>query len=210
MANIVWDESLPVGSSYLSDLAPLWRSVKTSVDAALRDHFYWSDSTSSAGEPRFSTTTPGSCRAYYGPRSAVSTPGRVGSLMLVSDEWRLLVFADSGESVVVGSRAGIVSYRDSVATAAHNVRWVSSSSTFDASVAQVNSITYGFTYDAPPMVTLGGGATTSASAGSYVFAIVPGGGDEKSGFSATAQYIGAGPDPSEARLFWYSEGTIAL
>src|SRR3990167_3887066 len=118
MATIEWDELTPTGDSYLSDLANKWRSVKSNVDTALQQHFYWSDSTSSAGEPRFSTTTPGSCRAYVGTRSTVSNTGRNGSLMVVATpieaggftEYRLLTFF-SGQSFVVSSASAIQSYR---------------------------------------------------------------------------------------------------
>lgn len=209
MPMIQWDETSPTGGSYLSDLGAKWRSVKSSVDSVMQQHFYWSDSTSSAGEPRFSTTTPGSCRAYIGDRSTVSHPGRDGSLMYVSDETRLLVFTPSAESVVVSSQAAIAGFRSTTYTALANCRWLVQRSTATLATGD-NKVDFPTAYAVAPLVFLAPSAGTSVSAASYIYGIFAGGGDEKSGFSVSAQYIHGGADPDDATIYWYSEGTVAL
>jgi hypothetical protein len=82
MAN--WNEAKPQGSDRVRELGKLVRDNKTHLDDAMQKHFYWSDSTSSAGVPRFSDGT-GSFRAFYGAVSSFSTSPDTGRLMVVAD-----------------------------------------------------------------------------------------------------------------------------
>lgn len=107
MASISWNEGLPRSNSQLSDLGPTWRSFKTAVRTGLETAFNWTGS-SETGRPSFATL-PLTARAYYGARSVVSFPNRSSTLMVVSDESRLVAFG-SANSTVVGSRRAVYGY----------------------------------------------------------------------------------------------------
>lgn len=207
---IPWDETVPQPTSYLSELAEVWQSTKSSFDAAIRTHFYWSDSTSSAGEPRYSTSTPGSARAYYGLRSAVSDPKRIGSMMVVSDESRLLAFG-SASSVVIGSKRAMVEMRSFTTAEVTNARWLVQSGSGNVSDGVANAIDFTTAYGAAPVVYITPSAQDGAtSSGSYAMAVVPGGGDAKSGFSLAVTYIGPTASPNNGTVYWMSVGTVGL
>lgn len=210
MAFAPWDETVPQPTSYLSELAEVWRSAKSSFDTAIRTQFYWADSATSAGEPRLSTTTPGSCRVYYGARSAVSNPSRPGTFMVVSDESRLLAFP-SANSVLVGSKGVMVVIRSGVTADVANARWLAQSGTANVNAGANNKVNFTTAYGAPPIVWVTANAEDGAtSSGSYLISVYPGGGDAKSGFSLSVAFVDDGADPDSCNVMWYSEGTVAL
>jgi hypothetical protein len=79
-----WNESKPQGSDRVRELGKLVRDQKTHIDESLQKHFYWSDSTTSAGVPRFSDGT-GTWRTFWAPASSFSTSPDTGRLMITAD-----------------------------------------------------------------------------------------------------------------------------
>lgn len=204
MAILNWRPSLPRSSDYIKNLAQVVRSNKTALRTAMEEHFYWDvvGGTRTHGEPKRSTSTPGSARAFYGPRSEVSDPGRDGTLMVVSDESRVIAF-QSGSSAVVGSYKALISGGTVTSTA--NSRVVTAMGTVDPADNSDLTVKYGVTYGSPPIVIATPSAQAAGSIGSYSLAIWDIG---TSSFSYQMTYVGPGSPSFDGRFIWRSSGTV--
>ena len=104
-----WVDDKPERTDLVRDLGPLVRSQKTEFRAAIEKHFFWTESSGlSAGEPnhQIGSATTGSCRAFFGTESQVSTALSDGQLMVTSDTTRLYALT-SVSSVMIGSARAI-------------------------------------------------------------------------------------------------------
>ena len=159
---ISWDETNPSGDDLLSELGQVWHSFKSNLRAGVEPAFYFTASSVSTGQALVSSSTPGSCRVYYGTRSQVSDPARPGALMVVSDESRLIAFGSSGSAVIGGSRMIL----NLVSNTGTGTTYRASSSGTASLVTGANSIVYptAFTTESvtPFSVTMTPSATTSA------------------------------------------------
>lgn len=218
MANINWDENFPRDTDRVDTLSSRWPSIKTAFRSAIEQHFHWSDSTSSAGEPRLpigvpSATSPGGARFYYGVRSAFSHPDRVGAGMIISDESRLVAFISS-DSVSVGGDQQIVAFQANDHGSGFDVRLNSKMVSFHRAVAVsqgLNNVTFSV-FDAAgsetaPDVFLTAGATDTASAASYRMSVTA---VNASGATVDVDYIHSGADPGTAEANIYSLGTLPV
>ena len=218
MANILWNENFPRNADRVNTLSTRWPSIKTAVRTAMEQHFHWSDSTSSAGEPRLpvgvpSDTSPGGARFYYGARSAFSNPDRLGAAMIVSDESRLVFFI-SADSISIGGDQQIVAFQANDHGTGFDVRLNSKMVSFSrtAIVSQgLNRETFtAFATEGSetaPDVFLTPGASDTASAASYRMSITEVG---FSSVSVDVDYIGPGSDPATARAFITSIGSVPV
>ena len=82
--NIGWDESKPANTDDLGDGDDEIRSFKTAVRTGLSAEHLWPSSSGAAGAHLL-----GSARVYVGARSAVSSDGTTGRLMLETDSYSL-------------------------------------------------------------------------------------------------------------------------
>ena len=204
-----WIETRPEQNDLLADLGPLVRAQKGSLDTWMQKHFYWSDSTSSAGITRLSTITS-STRAFFAAESALSS-NETGSFFLTSDTSRFYhLTPQSGETgtLLLGSVKGIVA--DGIGTAKQTAtsRWLVQAGTFaNLSDGGVAAITFSPAYSALVAPTLMITPRMGAATNGYILSISA---LNPSGASILATFIGAGPETNDAGVFWRSEGTVAL
>lgn len=198
----------PADLDFVSDTPEILRSVKSAISSILSQHFFWTDNSgTSAGEPRYAPTSakvPGTARAYYGPRSAVSNPGRPGTMMVVSDESKLVVFDSSGSAVIGGiNHGGVAGVRSA------NCRWVvatGSAYTNNAGNSFISKIAFGVTYDVPPVVTVSASTDWTATGKRIIPSISTI--ITTSHFSAGIQ-CGDG-NFSAGTILWHSVGTVSF
>lgn len=218
MAVINWDENFPRDADRVDTLSTRWPSIKTAVRVAMEQHFHWSDSTSSAGEPTLpvgvpSATSPGGARFYYGARSAFSNPDRVGAAMIISDESRFVAFISS-DSVSLGGDQQILAFQANDHGTGFDVRLNSKMVSFHQTrnvLQGLNNNLFPSTFVTPaetiPDVFLTAGATDTISAASYRMSITA---VNTSGLSIDVDYIHSGADPGTARANIYSIGTLPI
>jgi len=214
MADIFWNETFPRNVDRVNTLSDRWPSIKTAVRSAMEQHFHWSDSTSSAGEPTLpvgvpSATSPGGARFYYGARSAFSNPDRLAAGMIVSDESRLVMFI-SADSISIGGDQQIVAFQANDHGSGFDVRLNSkmvSHHVINAAVSQgLNRVNFSLFFggDTAPDVFLTPGSSDTASAASYRMSIIS---VSNSNMTVDVDYIGPGADPGTATAHIYSIGT---
>jgi hypothetical protein len=215
MANINWRSDKPDSKDKVKDLPGIIRSQKSSLDAALQQTMYWSDSVASGGVIRPSTTTPGTARLGYGLRSAVSDPGFNATGMIVSDESRVVVF-DSGQSCVIGGDRVSVNRLYEVGDADS---WISNSRVLVQASAvtdfilgvpvNTKKITFDTAYSAPPTIQLTSSDTDGKSCASYTVSVASES-PNASHFTIWVSYLHAGSDPNASLVYWRSVGTVDL
>ena len=213
-----WDASKPGDSDQVSDVANHWQQDKASLNSWLKGIVWWSNSVASGGHMYASTSTPGTARAFYIPRSEVSSRRDV-DVVVISDESRLAVVT-SVDSVVVYSKNAMLSYLTtttggipSMALSSKVVACsgvVSDTSTALGGTSSLSTkITYGVTYGAAPIVYTTSASTTGAalSGCSFTCAVT---GVGTSTCSLNAQYVGPGSAGNLAQFYWRSLGTVSL
>lgn len=191
---INWDETRPRSGELLSSLGEVWRSFKSNFQSGFSQSFYIASS-ASTGEPKLSTSTPGFCRAYYGPRADVSFPNRTGTLMVVSNETRLIAFG-SASSNVIGSANAVFSWVG-MSSSSLGVLPVIDSGYTDwgaPSAAGAYKVSFNTTFSVTPTVHV----TASDASASYTYAV-----DEigTSSFSLTIS-CRASIDTQDAAVRW--------
>lgn len=187
---INWDETRPRASEPLSELGDVWRSFKSNFESGFSRIFYVTSSTST-GQPRASSSTPGFCRAYYGLRSEVSYPNRSGTLMAISDESRLVAFGSAGSNII-GSREAIFSWVG-MSSASLGVFPVIDSGSTDVATG-VYGVSFNTTFSVVPTVFV----TGSDVSANYTYCV------EEIGLSVmtlSTSLLG-GVDPSNAAINW--------
>lgn len=97
--NIGWDESKPANTDDLGDGDDEIRSFKTAVRTGLSAEHLWPSSSGAAGAHLL-----GSARVYVGARSAVSSDGTRGRLMLETDAYSLWGDGTGTGMVLLGSQ----------------------------------------------------------------------------------------------------------
>lgn len=189
---INWDESRPQGSEALSELGQVWRSFKSNFQSAFSQSFYVTSSTST-GQPRASSGTPGFCRAYYGPRADVSHPDRSGTLMVVSDESRLVAFGSAGSNVI-GSYKAIFSWVGMSASSLGVYPVFDSGETSFGGGAGNYKLSFNTTFTVTPAVFV----TDSSASGSYTYGV------EEVGLSSASVITSLldALDPTDAAVRW--------
>ena len=204
-----WNESKPQSSDRVRELGAVVRDNKAHLDAALQKHFYWSDSTLSAGIPRFSDAT-GTFRTYWGAASSFSTSGDDGRLMITADgatTWSLNAsYASLRATRTVGAvtlSSANVLVRDAAGGAgANDTRYVIDTGTAGgarASGTYKNDFTAPFT--SAPAVFI-----TSADKGArYIVAVSAIG---TSNFSSQESCMRA--ETSSSSIIWWAVGPIAI
>ena len=223
MANIGWRENRPRDRDKVHSIGTEWQSMKTSIEAAMEEHFYWDENSGvSAGDPRFSVGT-GSARAFYGPRSEVSQ-AKHGTTMIVSDESRLIGFPDSGGSVLLGGSNVVLAPSTTASTATDfhqayrntlNSKRVILSGTKIVAAGVANSVVFdsafgGIAETAPKVVLITQTTKVGTSSAASYKSTVSGTFINTSGFSLACEYIGPGADPAEAQINYISFGTVPL
>ncbi len=211
---MIWEPNNPRPTSDISDVASTIRANKVVIDNSMQTTFYWSDSVQSGGVPRISTSTPGSFRAYYGPQSEVSYPGRDGTLMFTSDTGVLYGFA-AGEAIPLSSLSAIHAiHRSQDATSANAVRDVNERKIVAIGHVLVGgenvkatgvTIPFNATFAESPQVTLtmnsfGNPANSSASYHACVIDVTT------TTFLLGVWHADRATDPLTARVFWRASG----
>ena len=203
----LWSLDKPANDDVLQEITSVVSEQKTTFEGRIERHFDWSDSTISAGLVSRSSTTPGSARMLFGPRSEVSQPSKDGIGMIVSDESRLIWFNSGQSSYVGGQGAMLVINPAMTATVAHDgVRWVSDHGTFTTSGSDAEErVSMNVTYlsNAITVQVTNSGDNSGAS---FAIAVTSLG---SSSFSLGHEYVGPGAQPA-GEIHWRSLGTIAL
>ena len=215
-----WDNSKPENNDLLKDVANQWQQDKASLNSWLKGIIYWGGSSGvSAGHMYPSTVTPGAARAFYIPRSEVSSRRDV-DIVVISDESRLAVVT-SDDSIIVYSKNAMLSYLTSAQTSGLACMALSSkvvacsgvvsdtSAALGGTSSLSTKITYGVTYGAPPIVYTTSASTTGAalSGCSFTCAVT---GVGTSTCSLNAEYVGPGSAGNLAQFYWRSLGTVSL
>ena len=197
-----WNEVKPEPNDFLRDLGPLVRSQKGSLDTWLQKHFYWSDSTSSGGITRLSTTS-GATRAFVGTTSQLSS-SETGRFFITSGTSRLYALTpQSGETgtLLMGSARALVALSATKQPATS--RWLAQSGTQAIAAGVTESIVFTTAYSVAPTVAITPKGTDVDSL--YAVTVV-----SASGFSASAVTLSAAAATGDAGIYWRSEGTVAL
>ena len=203
----IWSLDKPADNDPLTEITSVVSEQKTTFEDRIERHFDWSDSTISAGLVSRSSTTPGSARMLFGPRSAVSQPAKDGIGMVVSDESRLIWFNSANSSYVGGANAMLVEnphlHPGSVSNGA---RWVVDHGVFlqgsaDAEERVPMNVFY-FSNAIAIQVTNSG----TNSGASFAIGVTSVG---SSSFSLGHEYLGPGAAVA-GEVHWRSLGTIAL
>lgn len=204
-----WNESKPQGSDRVRELGQLVRDNKTHLDDALQKHFYWSDSTTSAGVPRFSTAT-GTFRAFFGTASSFSTTGDTGRLMVTADGATTWALNTSYSSLRAPNFAGAatlsstnVVVRDAAGgQGANDTRFVIDTGVSGAGRASgTHNNLFNATFTATPTVQI----VSADPQCRYVVAVSA---INASGFSSQESALVA--EPSASSIRWWAFGTVAL
>ena len=203
----LWSLDKPANDDVLQELTSVVSSQKATFEDRIERHFDWSDSTVSAGLVSRSSTTPGSARMFYGPRSEVSSPSKDGIGMIVSDESRLIWFNSAQSSYVGGQGAMIVINPANAATSANDgTRWVADHGVFTTSGSDAEEkVAMNVTYLANA-ITVQVTNSGDNSGASFAIAVTSLG---SSSFSLGHEYVGPGAQPA-GEVHWRSLGTIAL
>ena len=213
-----WDASKPGDNDQVSDVANQWQQDKASLNSWLKGIVWWSNSVASGGHMYASTSTPGTARAFYIPRSEVSSRRDV-DIVVISDESRLAVVT-SADSVVVYSKNAMLSYPTtttggipSMALSSKVVACSGGVSDTSAALGGTSSlstkITYGVTYGAAPVVYTTSASTTGAALSGCSFTCAVSG-VGTSTCSLNAEYVGPGSAGDLAQFYWRSLGTVSL
>lgn len=219
---MVWSDGFPSPTDAPDGRLPsLLTTQKIAFRTGVEKHSFWTDSSlASAGVPRLSMNSfgPGSCRAYFGTASSLSTAVTTykpitGRLFITSDTSRLYTwvpaqaeygFLDNEKQVLVGSRKAITWQVGSQVTMQTNCRVVVQVGSTPMTVSSVTTIAFpvGYAATAPTiqLQAMSGVATamvqpTLTSSGTTNFSI--------SGLT----FFGT---VSDFTILWRSHGTAAL
>lgn len=203
----LWSVDKPADNDPLQELTSVVSEQRSTFEDRIEQHFDWSNSTVSAGLILRSATTPSAVRAYFGPRSEVSTPGKDGVGMIVSDESRLIWF-NSGDSSYVGGQGAMLMENPALYGLSTNdgARWVADHGVFtttntDAEERVSMNVTY-LSNAVMVQVTNSG----NNSGGSFSVAATSLG---SSSFSLGHEYLATGGIPA-GEVHWRSLGTVSL
>lgn len=213
---MIWNPNHPAPSSYVSDLASVTRANKVVLDDSMQTTFYWSDSVASAGEPRISTTTPGSYRVFYGLESQVSYPGYDGTMMYAHDTGKLWALNSNAPAPVSSTKImhGMHQSQDAATantTATTPSRNMIAIGRVDVGAANVKdtglTVDFGTDFAESPnmMITLTD-LGTGRSAASYTACIID---VTTADFQVGVDSIFAS-DPATASIFWRASGYTTL
>lgn len=213
-----WRTDKPGDADKFSEFPATFRSQKSSLRSGLENTtFHWNDSSASAGQLRHSVSTTGAARAFYAARSEVSDPERYGTMMIVSDESRALLF-NSTQSVCVGSNKAYHAVvaggtkaqpEDQRRVVAFGVEDLGAEGASRISLGLLNgsALTYATTGFIGVPVVVQASADDGISGNSYLCTVFSLG---SSSFSVYNRYIGPGADPGTCRIFWRSCGTVTV
>ena len=204
----LWSLDKPANDDILQEITSVVSEQKTTFEGRIERHFDWSDSTISAGLVSRSSTTPGSARMLFGPRSEVSQPAKDGIGMIVSDESRLIWF-NSDQSSYVGGQGAMLVINPRLGGLVDNdgVRWVSDHGTFTTSGSDAEErVPFNVTYDPANAITVQVTNSGDNSGASFAIAVTSLG---SSSFSLGHEYVGPGAQPA-GEIHWRSLGTVAL
>ncbi len=203
----LWSLDKPANDDVLQELTSVVSEQKTTFEDRIERHFDWSDSTVSAGLVSRSSTTPGSARMFYGPRSEVSQPSKDGVGMIVSDESRLIFFNSAQSSYVGGQGATLLTNPIMGNATADGSRYVADHGVFTTSGSDAEErVALNVTYEPTNAVIVQVTNSGTASAASFGIAVTSLG---TSSFSLEHAYVGPGAAVA-GEVHWRSLGTIAL
>ena len=197
----------PRNDDPLQELTSVVSQQKTTFEDRIELHFNWSSSTISAGLVSRSSTTPGSARMLFGPRSAVSQPSKDGIGMIVSDESRLIWF-NSGQSSYVGGQGSMLVENPELhaLSTSNGARWVADHGVFTTSGSDAEErVALNVTYLANAVAVQVTNSGT-ASGASFAIGVTSVG---SSSFSLGHEYLGPGGAVA-GEVNWRSLGTVAL
>lgn len=203
----LWSLDKPADNDPLAELTSVVSEQKNTFEDRIERHFDWSDSTASAGLVSRSSSTPGSARMFFGPRSEVSQPAKNSVGMIVSDESRLIWF-NSEQSSYVGGQGAMLVENPAIngASANDGSRWVADHGVFTTSSSDADQrVALNVTYLANA-VTIQVTNSGTASAASFGIAVTSVG---SSSFSLGHEYLGPGGVVA-GEVHWRSLGTVAL
>lgn len=204
----LWRLGKPADSDPLLEITSVVSEQRATFEDRIERHFDWSDSTVSAGLVSRSSTTPGSARMLFGPRSAVSQPSKDGVGMIVSDESRLVWF-NSGQSSYVGGQGALLVVNPAMSSTANHdgVRWVADHGVFTTSSSDAEErVAFNVTYNPANAITVQVTNSGANSGASFAIAVTSLG---SSSFSLGHEYLGPG-SVGASEIHWRSLGTVAL
>lgn len=97
MTQILWDETVPSGTSPVAQAPAFWRSEMTAIAAGLSTDLYW-DGSGGASVASRGLLRPGASRAYVAAASASSQngPSPLGRAFFASDSSALFLYESNG------------------------------------------------------------------------------------------------------------------
>ena len=204
----LWSVDKPADNDPLQEITSIVSEQKTTFEDRIERHFDWSDSTVSAGLVSRSSTTPGSARMFFGPRSAVSQPTKDGVGMIVSDESRLIWFNSAQSSYVGGQGAMLVENPALYAMSPNDgARWVVDHGVFTTTNSDtIERVALNVTYNPANAFSVQVTNSGTGSAASFGVAVSSLG---SSSFSLWHIHHGPGA-PVAGEVNWRSLGTVAL